>query len=522
MSGVARDGAIKLAGSIIAGLCGFLFVVVLARGLGVNRTGAFYEALALFLIASSLTKLGADVGLIRMIPRYRELGRVADLRRTILIGLLPVLGMGALIGGCLFVFAPQLAELVAKGRHVERLVPYIRVLAPFVGLNAASTVVTSATRGFHTMIPLVVVNNIGRPLLRPLLAVIVILAGMGGIAVTLAYAGPVALGLVAALLWLYRLLRRVENQASPGLIPPTATRQLASEFWRFAAPRAFGAVFTTSVTWLSTLLLGGLRSTVDAGVYAASSRYIHLGSFALTILFLTISPQLSALLSRGDNERAEGMYQTSTNWLMLSSWPIYLTMAVFAPVILGVFGEEFLVGQAALMTLALAQLFSMAAGPANTVLLMGGYSLLNTLNTVVALVLNIGLNLILIPRYGLEGAAIATLTSILANNLAAIVELRVLLRMSPVGPGFWTVTLGSLFCFGGLGLFARLALGESLLSLVAFVTVASLLYLALIWRSRGVLQLTVLRDVLKARGRKRYGRRSEIDSEVSVPPIEPA
>jgi O-antigen/teichoic acid export membrane protein len=514
MSGVARAGAIKLAGSIVSGIFGFLFVVVLARGLGAGETGAFYEALALYLIASALTKLGADVGLIRMIPRYRSLGRIRDVRRTIVIGLIPVLLLGAVVGVVLFAMAPRIAEWVAEGRNVETVATFIRVFAPFVALNAASTVVTAGTRGFQTMIPLVVVNNIGRPILRPVLGLIAVLAGWGGVAVVLAYTGPVAAGLVAALWWLYRLVRRAEQRADRradrGTGPETDDAkpggELASEFWRFAAPRAFAAVFTTMVTWLSPLLLGGLRSTVDAGVYAASSRYIHLASFALTVLFLSISPQLSALLARGDRDRAEAMYKTSTAWLMLSSWPIYLTLAVFSPVALGVFGRGFQAGATALTIMSLAQLFSMAAGPANTVLLMGGYSLLNTVNTVVALTLNVGLNLLLIPRLGLEGAAIALLASVVANNLAALVELRVLMKLSPVGPGLWIVGAGTLVCYGGLGLIARWLFGPSLPTFIVFGVVASTLYLAILWRFRHDLQLTVLRTVVGSRARRRYGR----------------
>lgn len=508
MSGVARAGFIKLAGSIIAGVFGFAFVVVITRGLGPHRTGAFYEAVALFLIASSISKLGADVGLIRMIPSYWAAGRTGDLRNLVSVGLWPVLVVSSALAALLFALAPQLAELITHGRHADEVVPYIRTLAPFVVLNAASTVVTSGTRGFHTMIPLVVVNNIGRPILRPILAFAVIAAGMGAVAVTLAYGLPVAAGFVVALLWLYRLVRRAEGRG-PGRSSPTPVAKLASEFWRFASGRALAAVFSTTVWWLQPLLLGGLRSTVDAGVYVATTRYVSLGHFALTVLYMAISPQISALLSQGDHARAEGMYRTSTSWLMLSSWPIYLSLALFAPLVLQVFGRGFVQGQTALVILSLVQLFAMAAGPANTVLLMGGHSFLNTFNSALGLVLNLVLNLVLIPRYGLEGAAIAYAASVVANNLAAVIELKVFMKLSAIGPGLGVVGVGSALCFGALGLGVRATLGATWVGFLSFLIVGGLLYLALLWRFREVLELTVLRDALRSRARKRYGGRPD-------------
>src|SRR5713226_5894970 len=520
MSGVARAGFIKLAGSIISGIFGFGFVIIVTRGLGAKGTGAFFESVAIFLIASAIGKLGADVGFIRMIPHYRALGRNRDIRRMIPIGVIPVFVVSTGLAVAIFVFAPSLAVLLAQRKHGPALVPYIRVLTPFIVMNAASTVVTSATRGFNTMIPLVTVNNIGRPTLRAVLAFMVIVAGFGGVAVTVAYGLPVAIGLFVALVWLYKLVARDEHLGPVQAAAPTPTGEIASEFWRFAGPRAFAAVFSTTVTWLDTLLLGGLKGVVDAGVYAASTRYINLGSFALTVLYLAISPQIATLLAKGDNQRAEGMYQTSTNWLILASWPIYLTLATFAPFFLAVFGKGFVSGQTALMILSLAQLFAMAAGPANTALLMGGHSVLNTINTSVALVLNVGLNLLLIPSYGLAGAAIAWTVSILANNLAAVIELKITMNLSPIGPGFFIVSVGSAVCYGLLGIAARVVLGATWAGFLLFALVSNLLFLSLIWRYRERLDLTALRAALRTRARRKLGRNGDRQGDPGLETVE--
>ena len=89
-----------------------------------------------------------------------------------------------------------------------------------------------------------------------------------------------------------------------------------------------------------------------------------------------------------------------------SSWPGYLTMAAFAPVLMGLFGAEFKSGATALTILSLALLVLMGTGNNKIVLLMGGKSKWNLAITSVTLTVNVVLDLILIPKIGINGAAI--------------------------------------------------------------------------------------------------------------------
>lgn len=86
---VARGGSLNFVGALANGLLQFALVVVVTRSLAKSASGAFFEAIALFLILSNTAELGADTGLTRMIPRYRVEGRVADVRRSLSVGLVP-------------------------------------------------------------------------------------------------------------------------------------------------------------------------------------------------------------------------------------------------------------------------------------------------------------------------------------------------------------------------------------------------------------------------------------------------
>jgi O-antigen/teichoic acid export membrane protein len=489
---VARGGTLNLAGAVTNGILGFLLTVVLARGLSKEQLGAFFVSIALFQILANTAELGADTGFVRIIARYRALGRAHDLRRTIAIGLWPVLGIAAVFGVLVWVYAPELSNVFAKQAPPRLLVPYLRILGPLVPAAAAFTVVLAATRGFGSMRPTVVLDKFVRAGMQVALEVpVVLVLSLGGGAVALAWGGPFAVGLALALVWLFALLRKAERRRSIGdpAAAGIATRALASEFWRFTAPRSFAGFFQVGILWLDTLLIGALQSAGDAGAYGAATRYITVGTFANLAVIQVLGPKLSELLARHDRPGAQHVYQVATSWLMMLIWPFYLTLVMFAPALLGILHQNSADTQAVLVILGLTMLVATGIGPVDVVLLMGGKSSYNLINTIAALSANVVLNLILIPRLGIVGAAIAWSVSILINNLAPLAQVWAMLRIHPFGIGSPIVAVSAVALFGGVGLVVRSAFGESIIVVLVYGAIVTAVYAAVLWRFRSPLEL---------------------------------
>ena len=504
---LARGGALNLAGAVATGLCNFLLLVVVARGLRAEGTGAFYEAVALFLILSSAAALGADVGLSRMVPRYRALGRVRDLRRGLHAGLWPVAAAGLLTGVLAWRFAPQLADVFSRHDDNAQLTDFIRTFALFVPVSALSLAVFAATRGFATMRPTVLVDKMARPALQPLLVLAAIAGGAGSTVIALAYLGPYLPALAAGLAWLGLLLRRAERRPRDGAPdhdpePPAPTGRLVGEFWRFTGPRGLAAMFQTTSLWLNTLLVGALRSTADAGIYAASSRYLTVAAMAAVAIRQVLAPKLSELLARRSTERAAAVYQSTTAWMVAINWPIYLVLLIFGPALLAAFGRDFAGGEVVLVVLAVTMLAATAVGPVDVVLLMGGGSTWNLVNTVLALGANLALNVVLIPRYGLAGAAAASAAGTLLNNLLPLAQVWRSMGLHPFGTGVAVAAGLSAVCFGLVGVGLRALLGPTVAGLAVYAVAAGGLYAALLWRFREHLDWDALRGVLSRPGRR--------------------
>ncbi len=490
---LARGGALNLLGVVVSGSMQLVLTVVVARGVGASGTGAFFEAVALFTILSNVGELGADTGLVKILPRYRALNRNQDLGTVVQIALWPVILFGIGMGAATWLLAPELTSLLSHAQHGAQVESYLRTFAPFIPLGAITTVVLAGTRGMGTMAPFVMVQNVFLPAIRPVLIAAALYLGLGTLAVALGWAAPVGAAFLLGMLFLLRLVIRA-RKADPGLSPGN-TRDITREFWSFAGPRALAAVFGITITWLDVLLVGAfMHSTQQAGIYAAASRLSVLGASMLSAVGMAIAPQVSELATLGKMREAEKLFQVGTWWLMALTWPVYITLAIFAPFLLEVYGHRFAAGTAALMILCLAQLFNLGTGNVTIVLLMVGKSSWNMYNAAGSLAVNIGLNIVLIPRLGITGAAIAWAASIVCNNLAALLQVNYLLRIRPFGRGYWVVVAASVFFFGVGGVIVRQIVGLNLAGFALFMLLSLPVYALVLWRLRGMLGLSSLRQ----------------------------
>lgn len=496
----ARGGVLTLVGAGLGSALGFAFVVMAARGLRAEGAGALFEAMAVFMIVTTVARLGADTGLVRELPRLRVTGRGGDAATTVAMAVAPVAVLGIALATAMFLGAGSLARLLVRHGDPNVLTDYLRVMAPCVPVAAVGSVLLAATRGFGRLRTFVVVTHVVIPGLRPVLLLAALLIAPAALWVGLAWTVPFLVGLVPAVTVVRRLLRRwrlgVEQQGLGSARPAAA---VANEFWRFAGPRGVATIFQVAMLWLDILLVGALASVEDAAIYTAANRYVVAGTLALNAASLVIAPQVSGLLAGGRRREAQDLFQTATWWLMAASWPLYLSMAVFAPLLMGLFGPDFERGATALALLAVAMLVLMGTGNNKVVLLMAGGSGINMVITASSLVANVGANLLLIPRYGMLGAAIAWTVSILLDNVATTVALWWRVGLSPFGPGYTLVGVAALACFGVGGTVMRSAFGGGTLSLIFFGLLAAVPYSAILWRNRTLLRLGAFRSLVRAR-----------------------
>ena len=487
---LARSGSYGLFGQFSSSGLAFVFALLVAHLFRASGTGLFFEALALVMIGSTLAALGADTTLTRTIPRYLAERQTGDLRRLMVVGVLPPLVAAMLFAVGMAIGAPELARVVIHGPGLSVGASYLRTLAPFLPMVTLSIVLFAGTRGFETMGPLVGIQLFGVPLLRVLLLLAFVGAGFGTLGIAVAWGVPAAVGAVAGALSLTVLTARTTRHTGLPRSAGRSWRSIASGFWRFSVVRGLSQTCATLILWFDLLLVGALISTRQAGIYAAASRYSALATYAVGALGVAFAPQLSRLLTQPRMRPEAGRaYRGGTAWLMAVSWPLCLTMALFAPILMRLFGPGFASGAAALSILSLAMLVTTGTGNNNLVLVMAGGNGANLAIVALSVAINVSLNLWLIPVLGINGSALAWAATMVVSNLVTAAVLYLKLGFHPFSRAFAWVSVSSLACFGVLGIVDRLVLGPTVAGLATLAAIGGVLYLFSLWMGRHALDL---------------------------------
>ena len=465
-------------------ILGFLFVGLLSHTLVVGTAGALFEAIAIFTICSNATELGADTGLLRLMTIYRR-RHPSDLRRLTLVAFVPAFVCSSIAAFLVILYAPQLTHVfVHKAPHADTPTD-LRILAAFLAAQTTETVLATGIRSWSIK-PFISIIYFFVPLSRIVLLGIVYAIGLTPRLAAVAWAAPIGVAFVMVVVMTEVYLRRESHRRPPPAHgqahdPPSSYRSIARKFWTFSLPRSLGGLFQILIVWFGILLVGAYTSAHDAAAYTVASRYLIVGTFPVLAVGFAIAPQIVRLMDGRDRAEARNLYSVSTWWVMAASWPILLSLAIFAPFFTALFGHKYQIADTALVILSLSTLANTGTGCNGMVLLMAGRSGVNLAMAGIGLAINVGLGVLLIPHLGLTGAAIGWTATILFSAAFASTLLWKLYRISPFGPGYPRIAAAAILCYAVPGLVLRLAFGARPLTFAAFAVVSSVLYAGALW-----------------------------------------
>ncbi|WP_083454880.1 lipopolysaccharide biosynthesis protein [Nostocoides japonicum] len=484
MRRVARGSAINLLGAGTSAVANFGLTLLIARNLDRPTAGVFFSVTSLFLLATSLGQLGTDTGLVYFMSRCRASGNVTLIQRYLHIAVRPVAVVAVAMGFASFVFAPWVAQHT-NPRHIDLGTAYLQVLAIVVPVVAVEQVLLSATRGLGTMRANALVEQVGRSLLQVALVGAILALGWPG-SLALAWSIPYVPAAVLAWLWwrrLYAPFRSESQQSQEG------ARGVAKSFWAFSVPRALTSIIQVAMQRLDIVLVGALAGAGYAAIYAAVTRFIVAGQLGGNAISQAAQPRLAEALSKGDGSVTSHIYQTSTAWLILVAWPIYLMFLVFAEPLTLLFGHPYGSGSKVLVLLSIAMLVATGTGMVDQLLAMAGHTSWNLANAAGSLVVMLSLDIWLIPRHNVMGAAIGWGAAIMVRNVSALILVGVSLHLHPVGRATTWAAATAVFSFLAIPAVVQGILGLTWHAILFGGATGSILYLLILWRLRHVLQL---------------------------------
>jgi O-antigen/teichoic acid export membrane protein len=301
------------------------------------------------------------------------------------------------------------------------------------------------------------------------------------------------------------LSRTLERPSWLGAVRPTAHRLHgggASDgrtFWRFTAPRGIAGLAQVGVQRVDILLVAVLLSPADAAVYAVATRFVAVGQLASMAVHQVLQPQFTALLMRGESVALSTVHGTATGWSILLVWPLYLVVLGSPLTYLSLFGDAgsaYARGTSVVVVMAVAMLLAVASGPVDTLLLMAGHSGLSMVNALTALSLDVLLCVLLLPRWGIVGAAVAWAVAVSVRSALGLLQVGRLVRVLPNPHPLLVAGLVPVVCFLLPALGWRAAGGTGTTGWVLVLASGVAGYLVLLSRLRHTLGLDVLHAAL--------------------------
>jgi len=456
----ANTTLVGLAAGKILGLAGNLLLV---RLLGASDYGLWSLSRSVATVGQTVGGLGLSEG----VSRFTALAAGnQDARRL----------RGALTAGCsLALFASVCSALVVAATadlvavrifHDRALAGPIRLLAVTIVFGALMTVGQAASRGLQVMKHLVAT----RDLILPggvLLVVVVCRLFRGGLTLALVgYVVVTAAGMCVALLLSSRLIRQRAGPVAPLAEPG---RLLA-----FSVPLVAGGLGAFAANYMDRLIVGAKLGVQQAGYYTAAAQWATAVIMVLSAFSAVFGPSIARLHAAGRTADLARLLKSVTACVLILALPICLLTALLARPLMSVFGPGFETAWLALLILSAANLVNVATGPVGLVVLMSGRSSLESGNILLAAVLTTSLAWLLVPLYGITGAALASAVSIAIVNLLRLIETRMLIGIHPFAPEMLKPVVAAapplalcLLLFGAPG--ASLTVGQALLAACLFL-----------------------------------------------------
>jgi O-antigen/teichoic acid export membrane protein len=393
----AKGGAVAFILKIASSLLGFLNQIVLARILGAAGVGEVLLALSLVKISTQIAKFGMEETMMRFIPVYIEHNDNERLKGSINFALKFCFAISIIFFFLILLLAKIISINVFHSATLHKLLLFVAVAIPAAVIR---DVIGGILKGYKDAYRALVPESIISPLLR---LVIFLLLSLHDITPLYAIFAFVSGELLAMLLSIRFLLQKmIKMKSVKGRCENKKILEVAYSII-FASVSLF--LYTQTDIWI----LGIFKTKEVVGIYGVAAKLVLLIYFPMFAFASIIPPMMSSTYTSGNYKELERITRESSRWILSIAMPIILILFLEGELVLRYFyGQEFVAGYLVLIILMTVHLINTSTGLVGIFLQMTGQHKLYMKINIFFGILNVILNIILVPPFGMEGAAVAT------------------------------------------------------------------------------------------------------------------
>jgi len=412
-----RSGSGSILLRVLVFALSLLMTVVLARALGAKGYGVYAYAMAIV----TLLAIPAQVGLPTIIVRETARAEAND-RWGLIRGLWGWSGKLVLALSAVLVVIAFFVAWLGRESHDSLQLQTFYAALPLIPLMALGSVRGAALRGLRHVIK----GQLPESVLRPSFLIVMILFVYVLLAESVTPKEAMMLHSAAAALAFIVGAYMLRRARPDGLIQNPAPEYEAKYWRRSILPLSMIGGANVINAQADIVMLGWMTSSEDVGIYRVVAASVLMINFGKQAIVSVVSPFFSRMYAKSEMQSLQALVTKSNQVVFLLSLPAFLVFLLAGEAMLGlIFGEEFSAGYVPLVILSLGYVFGMTIGSVSALLNMTGHEKYTAISVGMSAVLNIVLNLLLIPVWGIAGAATAMAVSmVISNSMLWVIAVR--------------------------------------------------------------------------------------------------
>jgi len=425
---IVKSSLFVFFGVLFSKLFTYVYRVIIARYFGPETYGLFSLSMVVLFFLLSFFALGLQEGLLRFVPLYSGKKETQKIRYIFKFAVTIIIFSSILAGVLLYSFSGAISTFIF---HEPDLAIFLKILSFIIPFFMIAYAFLAVVNGFEKIKVHSFISDFLLNLLKVVSIIILIFIGIKTNAVMLSYL--IAVVIIFLIVYFYCKSKIPEIFGKVNLKTKTK-KQIRKELLKYSWPLIFSGILSGILGYIDSFVLGIYKGAAEVGFYNAAVPLAVLMVFVPGLFIRLFFPLITKEFSRKNFKVIKELSKQVVKWILIVNLPIFLLMILFPGAFINLFfGSEYLVAENALRFLVIGFMFFSMSMILNNLISMAGKTRIILINILFISVLNLILNLILIPMpliFGLDnssgilGAALATTISYIVLSLIYFIQVK--------------------------------------------------------------------------------------------------
>ncbi len=405
----------------------YFYRIVIARNFGPAVYGTFSLASIVFLFAVSISSFGFFEGLLRFIPFYRGTKKINNIRYIFRFSVL-ILTLSSIFFSLILFFSSEFISINLF--HEPNLIIFLKILSIAMPFYMIGSVFLCLIRGFEKIKVHSFISEFFQTLIKLVSLLLLIFFGVKANSVALSYLiGILTVFFVAYLYCRYKLPEIFKSY----ILKEKIKKQIKSKFFLYSIPLIFSNILFDLFAYTDSSVIGFFKGSSDVGIYNAAFPIASLMVFVPSLFLQILFPMVIREFSEKKIEVMRELSKQIQKWILIINLPFFSLMFLFSGAFINIlFGEQYMAAEQALKILSVGFLFCSMTQISENLILVIGKSKISLIDIIILSVFNFVLNILLIPKYGINGAAFSTTISYILLNIILFFQVKYYINIVPI------------------------------------------------------------------------------------------